>query len=83
MPTHPDPLELPFAEGAANFLKELFICTLLLWAESDLKKNFAEAGRSSSDIVEEILETGNTNVSGQVDVNVAKKLQAAHVFRRG
>lgn len=82
MPTHPVPLELPLAEGAANFLKKLFICTLLSWAESYLKTNFAEAGRTCSDI-EEILKTGNTNVSGQVDVDVAKNLQAAHIFRMG
>lgn len=45
-------------------------------------KKFIEAGRTSSDI-DEILETGNKNVSERVKVDVARNKQAAHIFRTG
>ena len=43
-------------------------------------KKFIEAGRTSSDI-DEILETGNTNVSEHVKVDEARNRQTAQIFR--
>lgn len=45
-------------------------------------KNDIEAGRTSSD-VDEILETGNTNVSERVKVDVARNKQTAHILKTG
>ena len=45
-------------------------------------KKFTEAGRTSSDI-DEILETGNTNVSEHVKVDEARNKQIAHILRTG
>ena len=45
-------------------------------------KKFTEAGRASSDI-DEILVTGNANVSERVNVDDARNKQTAHILRRG
>ena len=82
MPTHPDPLELLLTEGAPNFLREYFVCKLLWCADLEFIKIFAVAGRISSDI-EEILETGNTNVSERIDVDFDRNKEATHILRTG